>query len=84
MVRVGLVGICYRMEGIKLTKASIIVDIAPILPPNEGGNVNIDKFIILNSHKGMNNVVSTVIGFLDSGIWKCPYFMLSIKADSSF
>jgi hypothetical protein len=68
MVRVGLVGIYYRIDGIKLTKASIIVEIAPILPPREGGSVNIAKLIMLKSHNGMNKVVNTVIGFLESGI----------------
>jgi hypothetical protein len=64
---VGLVGICSRIDGIKLTNANITVAIAPIRLPNDGGNVNIDKLMKLNSQSGINSVVSTLRGCLDKG-----------------
>jgi hypothetical protein len=67
-VKVGLVGICSRIEGIKLTNESIIVAMAPIRLPNDGGNVNIDKLMKLNSQSGIKRVVRTLSGCLDNGI----------------
>lgn len=64
----GLVGICSRIEGIKLTNESIIVAMAPIRLPNDGGNVNIDKLMKLNSQSGIKRVVRTLSGCLDNGI----------------